>query len=75
VAEKPRPVVTWVFGMKARECRGDGPLGLFADLPSIPPTIPASATTSPAPTGVVSLVDLSLTSSNSVPLDPPPRCG
>lgn len=31
----------WVLGLQARQCRGEGPLGLFADLPSVPPESPA----------------------------------
>ncbi|HJZ53563.1 MAG TPA: hypothetical protein VKE74_01310 [Gemmataceae bacterium] len=74
ITEKPIPVVRWVLGMKARECRGDGPLGLFADISAVPPLAPARPTVAPAPVGVVSLIDLSFTSCPSLPLEPPPRC-
>src|SRR6516162_5086811 len=47
------PKVTWVLGWKARQCRGDGPLGLFADLPAVPPAVPARPAFAPPPVGTV----------------------
>lgn len=73
-AAKPAPAVKWVIGMKARQCRGDGPLGLFADLPSVPPAA-AESVADPTPFDHVPLTDLRSTATSSVPLDPPPRCG
>ncbi len=39
VVEEP-PAIVWVYGVKARQCRGEGPLGLMADIPTIPPLSP-----------------------------------
>jgi hypothetical protein len=73
--DESEPVVTWVAGFKARQCRGDGPLGLLAEMPSVPPAESASPVTMPVPVGVVRISDASSTSHFTAPLDPPPRCG
>ncbi len=72
--EPPRPVkqVTWVNVMKAQQCRGEGPMGLFTDISALPPSIPVTAFV-PSPAGFTSTVDLDLTSTTHIPLDPPPR--
>jgi hypothetical protein len=72
---KPAPGIKWVIGMKARQCHGDGPLGLFADIPALPPAVPARPSFSPVPVGFIPTADLSSTSTSPVPLEPPPRCG
>jgi hypothetical protein len=67
--------VKWVAGWKARQCRGDGPLGLFAELPSVPPAFPDHPIAVPSADGVLSLADSFAPSHFSVPVKPPPRCG
>jgi len=67
--------VTWVAGMKARQCHGDGPFGLVAEFPAIPPVVPARPIADPVPVGVVRVCNDQLLSHTSIPPDPPPRCG
>jgi hypothetical protein len=69
------PKLKWVLGWKARQCRGDGPLGLFADLPAVPPAVPARPAFAPLPAGTVCVIDSLVLSLSSVPDEPPPRCG
>jgi hypothetical protein len=71
-AEKPAPIVHWVSGMKARQCHGSGPLGLFADIPAVPPVIPTHLQL-PTVVDRVEQVNQISAVSISVPLDPPPR--
>jgi hypothetical protein len=71
--EKPAPKVIWLASFKARQCHGEGPLGLFADIPAVPPAVPANVFV-PASSGVVDTFDRSSASTTSIPLDPPPRC-
>jgi hypothetical protein len=73
-ADDSSPTVTWVAGFKARQCRGDSPLGLLAELPSVPPAT-THPITLPVPVGVLSITDAFSTSRFAAPLDPPPRCG
>jgi hypothetical protein len=74
VVEKPAPTVRWVVALKARQCHGAGPLGLFADIPAVPPFVPADGVT-PVPTGVVDRFNHFFVSTSSIPLEPPPRRG
>lgn len=67
--------VTWVAGFKARQCRGEGPLGLLAELPSVPPVVAPRTISIPAPVGVILVADQFSASHFAAPLDPPPRCG
>jgi hypothetical protein len=71
-AVKPDPParVAWV---KAGGCRGDGPLGLAAEAPSVPPGPPGTALAGPDRTGVVAPTDRFPTSVRHLPADPPPR--
>ena len=69
------PRVKWVLGWQARQCRGAGPLGLFADLPAVPPAVPARPAFAPLPAGTVRVTDSRFPSLTSVPLEPPPKCG
>jgi hypothetical protein len=75
MAADPKPAVKWVLGWKARECRGDGPLGLTADIPAVPPTPPGRAAFDPDPAGVIPVADARHPIHLSDPLDPPPRRG
>lgn len=65
--------VVWVPAWKAQQCRGEGPLGLFAELPAVPPAIPAGPNLVPAPVGLARTANSHLTSRSLVPFDPPPR--
>jgi hypothetical protein len=65
--------VNWVAGMKARQCHGDGPLGLITEFPTTTPDFPPRPLASPVPTGVVGVADDRLASGITVPPDPPPR--
>lgn len=69
------PKLKWVIGLKVRQCRGDGPLGLFADLPAVPPAVPARPTFAPVPAGTVRTTDSRFPSLASIPDEPPPKCG
>ncbi|MBA4065455.1 MAG: hypothetical protein C0501_17425 [Isosphaera sp.] len=70
-AEPEPPVrVAWV---KPGGCRGEGPLGALAEVPSVPPPRPNPALTAPARTGVVAPADRFPTSVRHLPADPPPR--
>ncbi|HEY2909841.1 MAG TPA: hypothetical protein VGI99_06320 [Gemmataceae bacterium] len=69
----PTPKVKWVPGVKARQCRGDGPMGAFSQTPAIPPAAPLP-TIPPAPfPEIVDLHDSSLVSHISSLDEPPPR--
>jgi len=68
--------VTWVAGMKARSCHGDGgPLGLLFEFPTVPPDTSSRLPAGPAPAGLVPVRDDHPASHVFVPPDPPPRCG
>src|SRR5262249_3519539 len=69
---KPVPAIKWLIGMKARQCHGDGPLGLFADVPALPVVVPTGPSFSPLPVGLVPLADLFSSPGTSAPLEPPP---
>src|SRR5205807_1627120 len=71
----PGPELKWVLGWQARQCRGDGPLGLFADLPAVPPAVPARPAFAPRPSGTVAAADSRFPSLAPVPAEPPPKCG
>ena len=72
--EKPAPKIVWHVAMKARQCHGEGPLGLFADIPALPPVVPSNAIV-PAICEGINSADHFSTSFALIPLDPPPRCG
>jgi hypothetical protein len=75
-AKKESATVTWVAGVKARQCHGDsGPTGLIIESPAIPPDTPSWPPAGPIPLGVVPVGDDHLTSHVFVPPDPPPRRG
>ncbi len=67
--------VVWVAAWKARTCRGEGPLGLLAEIPAVPPAVPVRAGVALPPAGIVALADSHSTSLPAAPLDPPPRAG
>ena len=85
IAPPPAPVpvaeagsvaeLKWVMGWQVRQCHGDGPLGLFADLPAVPPAPPSRPVCGPLPAGTLSPADSFLPSRSVVPVEPPPRCG
>jgi hypothetical protein len=74
-AEPAKPTVLWVAALQTRQCGGEGPLGLVADIPAVPPVVPATGAFAPRLTHSVSLTDLFATSPGSIPPDPPPRRG
>jgi hypothetical protein len=67
--------IAWLATMQARQCHGEGPLGLAADIPAIPPATPAAAVFAPRLSDPISLSDLFATSPGLVPPEPPPRRG
>jgi hypothetical protein len=74
-ATDPNPTVKWLLGWNVRQCRGDGPLGLTADVPAVPPALPARPAFTLDPAGVVLVTDARHPLHFSDPLDPPPRRG
>lgn len=72
---KPATCIVWVVGMKARQCHGDGSLGLFADIPAIAADGASIPFTDPKPNSFPRSRDQFPTSNSSVPIEPPPRCG
>lgn len=71
----PAPAgLTWVPEWQARHCHGEGPLGLLAELPSIPPAIPPGPHFVPTPAGHLTVPDENPHFISTDPLEPPPRC-
>ena len=71
----PEPAVEWVAAFKARQCRGESPLGLLAEIPAVAPAVPSHAGFAPLPSGVVRVADSHASSHVTALLDPPPRSG
>ena len=71
-AAKPAAVV-WLASVQARQCRGDSPLGLSADIPAVPPEVPAASVFTPPLSDPISPADQFATSAGVIPPDPPPR--
>lgn len=71
----PRPSdgVTWVASWKARQCRGEAPGGLLAELPAVPPTVPVAVSSFPAPSAFAPPSDAGVPHFVTDPSDPPPR--
>lgn len=67
------PAVRWVPGVQARHCRGDGPLGLSAEVPAVPPSCAASPVPAPPATGSAPPADLGGPTHVTPPPDPPPK--
>ena len=65
----------WLAAVKARQCHGEGPLGLAADIPAIPPVVTTATAFAPRLSDSISLSDLFATSPGLVPPEPPPRRG
>ncbi len=65
--------VVWVAGFKARQCRGESPMGLLAELPALPPVVAPHSNPISASTDRIAICDSRLVSHFTVPLDPPPR--
>jgi hypothetical protein len=67
------PKVKWVSGVKARQCRGEGPIGASSQAPAVPPAAPLP-TIPPAPFPETVDLHVSLLVSHISSLDePPPR--
>lgn len=67
------PFVVWVSVMKARQCRGEGPLGIVAEEPSAPPQPSIHLICVAGIVGSVDVVDSRLVSTSHIPEAPPPR--
>ena len=74
-APAPRSTVTWLPSMSSRSCQGDGPQGLIAESPAIPPQVPGRSIMRPLPGDTVPIHDDQTGSHTSIPPDPPPRRG
>jgi hypothetical protein len=75
VGESQSNTIVWTFGVKARQCHGESALGLIAEFPAIPPTMPSRSLAALIPVGFVDTDNFDLLSHDSIPPDPPPRCG
>lgn len=75
VAQGESASVTWIPGMKARQCRGDGSLGFIAEFPAVPPVVSPQVPTHPVAVGTISERDDHLVTHTFRPPDPPPRRG
>lgn len=67
------PVVTWVAAWKARQCRGEGPLGLLAELPAVPPGIPVTWSVDLLLADLLPFADSTLADRTDPPVSPPPK--
>ena len=67
------PSVTWVASFKVRQCRGESPMGLLAELPAIPPVVAQTLHAAPVCSDRIAIGDSRLVSHVMTPLDPPPR--
>ena len=65
--------VVWVAGFKARQCRGESPMGLLAELPALPPVVASPPFAAPVCTELTRLGNTHLNSHFTIPRDPPPR--
>ncbi len=65
--------VTWVSAFKAKQCRGEGPAGLLAEIPAVPPVVPVADQSQPAPTAFALPADSGSPHFVTDPSDPPPR--
>jgi len=75
-AESAEPKVVWVPAFKVKQCRGgDSPMGLLAELPSIPPATGEAGRDRLVLLFSLTILDSNLTSYISTLLDPPPRRG
>ena len=74
VAPSETPTVRWVAAWKARQCRGDSPMGLLAELPAVPPVMGTKPHTATIASGFLTISDSTLASHFTLPLEPPPRC-
>jgi hypothetical protein len=72
-APQPTDGVTWVSAVKARQCRGEGPQGLLAEVPAVPPVASAVALPHPLPTAFPPPADTGRAHFATDPSDPPPR--
>lgn len=73
-AEPAEPQVTWVPAFKSKQCRGgDSPMGLLAELPSVPPAAGEAGRDDLILLNSLAIRDSILTTHVSTLLDPPPR--
>ncbi|WP_145241731.1 hypothetical protein [Urbifossiella limnaea] len=74
--EAPKPVadtLTWVAAWKARQCRGESPAGVLAELPAVPPSEPVAPLAFPVPSAFAPPADAGEAHFVTDPSDPPPR--
>lgn len=65
--------VTWVAAWKARQCRGEGPGGLLAEVPAVPPVASVDDRPRLVPPAFPPPADTGRTHFATDPSDPPPR--
>jgi hypothetical protein len=68
-----RPVVSWIVGIFAMKCRGEGPTGLLHHAPAVPSDVMSHKLAADHPAGDVVVVPIRVTSSSHRPPTPPPR--
>ncbi|HSQ56713.1 MAG TPA: hypothetical protein VLM40_13305, partial [Gemmata sp.] len=73
--EARRAAIQWLSIIQARQCQGESPIGLMADIPAVPPVVPQSGFFLPRPAVSLHLANLFAISLLSIPPDPPPRRG
>ncbi|HSQ57865.1 MAG TPA: hypothetical protein VLM40_19230 [Gemmata sp.] len=73
--EAKHAAIQWLNIMQARQCQGESPIGLMADIPAIPPLVPPASFFLAIPTASLRLTNQFATSLLSIPPDPPPRRG
>ncbi|MBN9520426.1 hypothetical protein J0H58_18175 [bacterium] len=72
-AAKSDGAVTWVSAFKAKQCRGEGPAGLLAEIPAVPPVVPVADLPYPASPAFALPADAGSPLFVTDPSDPPPR--
>ncbi|MFO0799155.1 MAG: hypothetical protein U0804_16930 [Gemmataceae bacterium] len=74
--EVPKPVadpLAWVAAWKAKQCRGESPAGVLAELPAVPPSEPDASLAFPTPSAFPPPADAGEQHFVTDPSDPPPR--
>lgn len=71
--ETPSQSPTWVIGIFAKKCRGEGPGGLLKLDPSVTPASPSQRLFAPILLDSIAILWHSVTSNTTSPPTPPPR--
>src|SRR6185437_9720721 len=69
----PTPKVKWVSGVKARQCRGDGPMGASTEAPAVSPRIESQPIIAAPTIDAIRFDNSSIPSRIDLPDEPPPR--